>query len=31
MLVGFYSSLCLAGPLWIWWTGRKSKTITKEA
>ncbi|MGN0701276.1 MAG: protein translocase subunit SecF, partial [Oscillospiraceae bacterium] len=31
MLVGFYSSLCLAGPLWIWWTGRKSKTTAKEA
>lgn len=24
MLVGFYSSLCLAGPLWIWWNERKS-------
>ena len=24
MLVGFYSSLCLAGPLWIWWQERKS-------
>ncbi|MCH5208095.1 MAG: SecD/SecF family protein translocase subunit [Oscillospiraceae bacterium] len=23
MLVGFYSSLCLAGPLWIWWQERK--------
>lgn len=25
MLVGFYSSVCLAGPLWIWWSGRKTK------
>lgn len=25
MLVGFYSSLCLAGPLWIWHQERKSK------
>ena len=25
MLVGFYSSLCLAGPLWIWWQERKNK------
>lgn len=25
MLVGFYSSLCLAGPLWIWWQDRKSR------
>ena len=24
MLVGFYSSLCLAGPLWIWHQERKS-------
>lgn len=24
MLVGFYSSLCLAGPLWIWWNDRKT-------
>lgn len=23
MLVGFYSSLCLAGPLWIWWQERR--------
>lgn len=23
MLVGFYSSLCLAGPIWIWWQERK--------
>lgn len=23
MLVGFYSSLCLAGPIWIWWNERK--------
>ena len=23
MLVGFYSSVCLAGPLWIAWTSRK--------
>ena len=25
MLVGFYSSLCLAGPLWIWHQERKNK------
>ncbi len=25
MLVGFYSSVCLAGPIWIWWKSRKSK------
>lgn len=25
MLVGFYSSLCLAGPLWIWWNDRNAK------
>ena len=28
MLVGFYSSLCLAGPIWIWWEehmGKKKK------
>ena len=25
MLFGFYSSLCLAGPIWIWWTNRKEK------
>lgn len=25
MLVGFYSSLCLAGPLWIWHQERKAK------
>jgi SecD/SecF fusion protein len=35
MLVGFYSSLCLAGPLWIWWQERKSaknvKTTAKSA
>lgn len=30
MLVGFYSSLCLAGPLWIYWQERKTrKTIEK--
>ncbi len=30
MLVGFYSSLCLAGPLWIWWQERKThKKLTK--
>ena len=23
MLVGFYSSVCLAGPIWIWWQERK--------
>ena len=25
MLVGFYSSLCIAGPMWIWWQEHKSK------
>ena len=25
MLVGFYSSVCLAGPIWIWWNERKAK------
>ena len=25
MAVGFYSSLCLAGPIWIWWQERKTK------
>lgn len=25
MLVGFYSSVCLAGPIWIWWKERKTK------
>lgn len=25
MLVGFYSSLCLAGPIWIWHQERKNK------
>lgn len=33
MLVGFYSSLCLAGPLWIWWqerkTGKKLEKVKK--
>lgn len=29
MLVGFYSSLCLAGPLWIWWQERKNKKAVK--
>ena len=24
MLIGFYSSLCLAGPIWIWWEERKN-------
>ncbi|MDE7360844.1 MAG: protein translocase subunit SecF [Oscillospiraceae bacterium] len=28
MLVGFYSSLCLAGPLWIWWQERKTAKKT---
>ncbi len=33
MLVGFYSSLCLAGPLWIWHRERKDKKrgAAKEA
>lgn len=26
MLVGFYSSVCLAGPLWIWVKGRKKNS-----
>lgn len=30
MLVGFYSSLCLAGPLWVWWQEKKSKKSIKE-
>lgn len=30
MLVGFYSSLCLAGPLWIWWQERKGKKKLKQ-
>ncbi len=25
MLVGFYSSVCLAGPIWIWWTNHGKK------
>lgn len=25
MIVGFYSSLCLAGPIWIWWQEHKTK------
>ena len=25
MLVGFYSSVCLAGPLWIWWQNKAKK------
>ncbi len=25
MLVGFYSSVCLAGPLWIWWQNLRKK------
>ncbi len=29
MLVGFYSSLCLAGPLWIWWQERKERKSGK--
>ncbi len=24
MLVGFYSSVCLAGPIWIWWQEHKA-------
>lgn len=31
MLVGFYSSLCLAGPLWIWWQERKSPKSSAPA
>lgn len=31
MLVGFYSSLCLAGPLWIWWQERKSSKSSAAA
>ncbi|MDE6031452.1 MAG: protein translocase subunit SecF [Oscillospiraceae bacterium] len=33
MLVGFYSSLCLAGPLWIWWQecrGGKKPAVPAE-
>ena len=30
MLVGFYSSLCLAGPLWIWWQDRKNRKAAVE-
>ncbi len=30
MLVGFYSSLCLAGPLWIWWQDRKTPKASLE-
>ncbi len=25
ILIGFYSSICLAGPIWIWWNSRKTK------
>ncbi len=25
ILIGFYSSVCLAGPIWIWWNSRKTK------
>ena len=25
MLVGTYSSLCIASPLWVWWNNRKAK------
>lgn len=31
MLVGFYSSVCLAGPLWIWVQEKVLKKNTKEA
>lgn len=31
MLVGFYSSLCLAGPFWIWWQERKSAKKAAKA
>lgn len=31
MLVGFYSSLCLAGPIWIWWQERKTAKNTSTA
>jgi len=30
MLVGFYSSLCLAGPLWIWWQEKKARKNAAE-
>ena len=30
MLVGFYSSLCLAGPLWIWWQERRGSKKSKN-
>ena len=29
MLVGFYSSVCLAGPIWIWWQEHKKKGAKK--
>ncbi len=25
IVIGFYSSICLAGPIWIWWNSRKTK------
>ncbi len=31
MAVGFYSSLCLAGPIWIWWQERKASKGKKTA
>ena len=31
MLVGFYSSLCLAGPLWIFWQERKTNKKYNES
>ncbi len=29
MAVGFYSSVCLAGPIWIWWKTRGQKSRKK--
>ncbi len=31
MLVGFYSSLCIAGPIWIWWQERKKAPVARSA
>lgn len=31
MLFGFFSSLCLAGPIWIWWNNRKNAKAAKKA
>ena len=31
MLFGFYSSVCIAGPMWIWWANRKEKKAAAQA